>query len=265
MNIAIVAPVWGRYLRTELFWRAAQRLQRQWEPHQVSVFVSGDELQHRQLARRYGGEFIEQDNELLGKKFNVAVEAAFHDGADYTVIMGSDDIMSPVLGAQYKVLLDEQPFYAGLSGLLFLDPVGRRALGARGSGRPDERKGEPIGPGRVLSRTLVHGMWYNTNRPLEIWPSHIKSAADWWMTMNMRRFGVVGCERMIEGDLEEQFLADVKSVTNVWSFEKITDLLPQATKVTYDEVVSKLPESEREIIAELEEATCPACGHVQEL
>lgn len=265
MRIAIIAPVWGRYLRTELFWRAVTRLAQQWRPHEVTTYVSGDEPEHIALAQKYGGEFVEVENKHLGKKFNVATEAAFHDGADYIMVMGSDDILSPALGDVYKKLLEDGPFYAGLSGLAFFEPAQRRALTANGAGRPDERQEEPIGPGRLLSRTLVHGMWQNLRQPLEMWPSHIKSAADWWLTMNMKRFGITGCERMVDGTLPDQYLADIKSTQNVWSYDRLKDMLPQAVDADYNRMVSVLPELELEIIRELEDAACPTCGTVREL
>lgn len=53
------------------------------------VIVADDE--NLEIARDYGFETVEQDNTMLGRKFNDGIEYACNNGADFVVSVGSDD------------------------------------------------------------------------------------------------------------------------------------------------------------------------------
>jgi hypothetical protein len=265
MNIAIGAPVWGRFRRTELFWRGVDRLRKQWHPHAVHAYVSGSEEEHKILAEQHGGNYIECGNDQLGKKFNAVAEEALINGCDYFVLLGSDDVISPKLADQMKTVMEDGAFYAGLSGLYFIEPVKHRAMSVTGPTPTRARLGEVIGPGRMLSRALMWGMWSNHNQPLQIWPMGISGAADWWMTANLKRYKVIGVDRKLDGNDPEAFLVDVKGTGNLWEFDKLMERLADPVTIDYERVVQALPENEQEILREMEAAFCDHCGHIKEI
>lgn len=260
MQLAVGAPVWGRLRRTELFWLGVTRLREQWAPHPVRLYVSGDEPEQRALAARHDGTFVDCPNVPLGTKFNVLAQRAYEDGCDYFMVLGSDDLLSPQLARDYRAVLEDRPFYVGCDGLRFLDPLRGQAVIAHGPAPNNHRQGEVIGPGRMLSRTAIEGLWHNRQRPLEIWPTTIRGAADWWMTMNMRRYGILGPDRRLSGTDGTAFLVDIKGTENMWKYTELETLLTGMASVSYEQTVQVFPAAEQRMIRELADGPCPHCG-----
>jgi hypothetical protein len=93
-----VTPAWLRYELSD-----ACAAERRWvmdmlnaesdlEVH--SVVVADDE--NLDIAREYGFEIVEQNNDYLGRKFNDGIEYAATHGADWIVPIGSDSWIDPM-------------------------------------------------------------------------------------------------------------------------------------------------------------------------
>lgn len=216
--------------------------------------MSGSEEAHNLLAREMGGEYIENRN-VLGEKFNACTTAAWQWGADYVIILGSDDLISPKLAEVYLETMKQGPTYFGLRGCYMIEPATRRALYLSGHANP-RRFGEAIGAGRTLSRRALDKV---NGRP---WPDNISKGADLHMTLNLRRRGIKGPDLAIE-KAEGTFLVDVKGGGNLWSFSGVAKHTHVVSEAEYEAVVTAFPAEEREMIFLLEEANCPTCGHLR--
>lgn len=256
MKIGVATPVWGRLKTTTLWWQGFQRLKRQWGVggNEVQAFVCGSEVAQKGLCEVNGGVWIDHPNEL-GAKFNNAVEAAWKWGADYVVILGSDDLVSPKLAEQYGKLFQGKYKYFGLKGCNMIEPPTQRALYLAGHASP-KRYGETIGAGRVLSKEVLDKV---NGRP---WPENLKRGADLLMTLRLRRLGVAGVDLVIEPS-NDAFLLDVKGGGNLWKFDGVTKYTHVTTEADYESLLKYLPEDEQAMIRELEHAHCPTCGHLR--
>ena len=221
------------------------------------MFVSGDEWQHRDMAKANGGVWVECPNEL-GQKFNATTEAAWKWGADYAVILGSDDVVSPKLGDIYLERFEKGFTYMGLRGCHMAEPVSRRALYLSGHASK-LRIGETVGAGRTVSRKVLDVV---EGRP---WPDKLSRGADFRMTMRLQGKGIAGVDSVIEtGDIgDDAFLVDVKGGGNMWQFDRVAKHTHVASEAHYEKILSALPSEEQAIVRELEQAACPTCGHLR--
>jgi hypothetical protein len=251
MQIAVTTAVWGRPLTTRLFWEGARRLQHLWAPHEVSIWAVGSEDVHRQLAARYGGHWVEHPNDELALKWNAVMEAAYRAGADYCVVLGSDDLLTDALAVEYRCAMEQGPRYFGVSSCVMIEPLTQRALRMTGHANT-MRWGETIGAGRVLGRELLDRV---EGRP---WPKHATRGLDWRMTLKLQKHGISGTDLQIlpAGD---QALVDVKGA-GMWSFEHVAQHTHVTAPDDYRRIVRLLSWRERRLIRKLQRARCRWCG-----
>lgn len=96
MTVWFVTPAWGRYGISELCFA-----QRRWAMNALAangiaaecVVVADDE--NLDLARQYGFQTLERDNQWLGRRFNDGIAYAAKQGADWIVPIGSDSWIAP--------------------------------------------------------------------------------------------------------------------------------------------------------------------------
>ena len=219
MRIALISCIWKRHALTPIWWRGTRRLIQRFAEHglTVSVTVAGSEPRHRRLAERHGATWVEAANAPLGAKWNAAAQSAYRSGADYLLIMGSDDFLSDPLIDQYAAALHAGWRYLGLSGIYFFEPrTGRLAIfSATGA-----RYGAPLGAGRMVHQSLLP----DTGRP--------------WLDCRNR-----GLDHDMQSRCElppaklfavtpEAPAVDVKTETNLWTFDKLTVAYPPSHPCT---------------------------------
>lgn len=234
MRIALCTAVWQRYALAPIWWQGVSRLQRRFAAHglTLTVTVAGSEPTHQRLALLHNAAWIPVENRPLGAKWNAAVEAACRSGADYLLILGSDDFLSDAVVDRYAVLIREGWYYLGLGSLYFYEPRSDRlALYNLCRGR----YGSPLGAGRLLHRTLLEPQGF---RP---WLDCLNRALD----ADMRRRCDLPPGRLLHmgGDL---VAVDVKTDTNIWSFDRLAEAYP-----ALDYRTSPLPIPEWPALAQL--------------
>lgn len=134
---------------------------------ELCTYVAGSEGDEtRTEAENLGHKYIEIENRPLGRKFNAAVSMAFQDLVDYVMIMGSDTFFMPTLWDQYADLIRIGEKYVGIRDLYMWDWNNNDAR--YWEGYSGERFGEPIGCGRLIHRTLIHGSLYDDNRNVSL-------------------------------------------------------------------------------------------------
>lgn len=247
MRIAICTPMWGRAAVARVYWAGVARLRATWVGHEVVAYAAGNEEELRDLALEHGAYWIEHENQPLGRKWSTIVEQAWRDGADATVILGSDDLMDPVLAEGYRELFDRGAplFYAGVRGCAMIEPATRRALWIAGHASRG-RLGEVIGAARVYGRAALDKV---NGRP---WPDFAKTGLDFRQTMRFRKAGILWPDAV----LEDGMVLDIKSSENIWSYNHIAKHTNVVQFRDYDGVLARFPE--RELIRRLLEP--PVCA-----
>jgi len=119
-----------------------------------SLLLVGSERKRSKALAVPGTWYIEHRNKPLGKKFNAGIRKALEMGADYVLIMGSDQFADVSMLDKYIELMEEDVPYAGVLDTYVLD--GTRALYWKGYS--DERKGMPVGPGRLIRRDVIESI-----------------------------------------------------------------------------------------------------------
>lgn len=179
----------------------------------------------RKVCEELGCEYIEHPNEPLGSKMNRRIDY-FLENTDYThlLLVGSDDFID-------KVVLDK--IYESIpnndiiswSDLYYLDDLTGEILYSEGYKNSPNRKGEPIAPGRCISRKVVNELRG------QLWDQHITKSPDFHLWLKLRRF-----PRQVMFSCKEigGIILDVKTKDNKNSFEKVKKL-PTTLEVSHEE------------------------------
>lgn len=233
MRVALCTAVWRRHALTRIWWAGARRLCRRFAFHGFTahIVVSGSEPAHASLARQHGATWLRIANDPLGRKWNAVAERACCDGADFLLILGSDDFLSDAIIDRYVDLIRAGWLYMGLQGIYFYEPASQRlALYQLRIGK--NRHGAPIGAGRLISTRLLRSCQY---RP---WQDTLNRRLD----ASMTRGSNLPEARLIRVGPAMQAV-DVKSGTNLWDFDVLHERYPRLKLL--DGPLEQIPEWER--------------------
>jgi hypothetical protein len=97
--------------------------------------------------------FAQTNNVPLGAKWNAAVLKAKEFKPDYVLFMGSDNIMSSNLFYEYMKYVKQGFDMVGTTDIYFINLITRQI--SYSHGYTNNRAGETIGPGRLLSGALL--------------------------------------------------------------------------------------------------------------
>lgn len=219
--------MWGRVPLTRVWWKGTIRIRKQFNDAGIStqIFVAGDEPEHSELCRQHEGAWAECENTYLGAKWNQVAKAALKWGADYIFILGSDDFFGPGLIDRYITAIRKNSVHAGLQGIYMYEPRTDRALrlvaDTKGNYptapgavtvRRIHRNKPVIGAGRLLHRSIFAGHDY-------YWEPEKNRALDASMTKTLR----LPPARLFVPS-PEQLAVDIKTETNIWSFDTLLDV-----------------------------------------
>ena len=156
-KVAICTPVWGRpKMRRDYLDHIYAHVKHAKEYGiELSVSISGSEGAETRVEAEYRDFlYTEIRNEPLGAKFNEAViNACGYFDPDYIMIMGSDTFMLPTIWGVYADLIAKGHKYIGITDLYMWDWRDDRAV--YWGGYQGDREGEPIGPGRMIHKSLL--------------------------------------------------------------------------------------------------------------
>lgn len=154
MKLCLVVPIWRRPSLTALCLDWYRRLRVPGVAIEI-VVVGSEGNASRQLAAAAGGgcHYIEASNELLDRKYDVGFQRAASLRPDAVALVGSDDFLSAEYFAWATAVIAAGVDLAGMLDFYLVDVAGRRIL--RWAGYQGERRGEPLGAGRVFSRRIL--------------------------------------------------------------------------------------------------------------
>ena len=160
INITIVTPVWQRPLLTAIYLRHLTRLVQSARGYgfNLGAVIVGSErgASYGLVQKLTSFNYVEHPNKPLGAKFNKGVEKALERGADYVLIMGSDQFVRPSIFKEYAAAIEAGHEYVGVHDTYIWDPDGGVAI--YWPGYTDYREGRVIGPGRLISRKVLESL-----------------------------------------------------------------------------------------------------------
>lgn len=232
IRLAVCAAVWQRYELTAVWWQFLRRLRYHFSTCgiQAGVYVSGNEAEHHRLCLQHAGVWVNCPNKAVGQKYNEAVQAACHDGADYVLILGSDDFMSGGLIERYIDAIASEVTYIGAIGAYYYEPSTNRCAYFPGYPRNHRAHGQSMGAGRLLHRSLMEQRNY---RP---WPDQQRRGCD----AKMHRILHLPKHYLLPID-PDGVLVDVKTDVNIWAFNRLHQLHGMED-VEPEPILSTLPE-----------------------
>ena len=150
MHFGIVIPAWQRHTLLDLCLR---NLAEMTTHHKLSLVVVGSEgHQTASIAHKWGATYIESPNKPLGRKWNLGLAAA---PGEAVMLLGSDNFID----SRYLDLCALEMPYADSVGCLdayILDSKEKQL--AYWPGYTNHRAGQPVGPGRCLSRAALDSL-----------------------------------------------------------------------------------------------------------
>lgn len=239
MKIALCSAVWGRVPLTRIWWKGVDRIRAQFAQDDIEteVFVAGSEPEHRELCHQHTGYWVEFENDFLGAKWNAVVHQALLWKPHYIFILGSDDFFSPALVSQYARLAKRDVLHVGVRGVYIydLESQGVLRLIADRRGQFPSKPGQAqvrrvarhrlaVGTGRLVHRALFQGKQY-------FWEPQKNQALD----ASLHKTLELPQAHVLEINSVHTAL-DVKSDTNIWSFDKLAELFPGCRRETTEDL-----------------------------
>jgi len=208
MKVCIITAVWKRPEVFEIFAEAVKSLD-----GDIVVCVAGSEGdKSKDMVEKHGFMYVETPNKPLGVKMNQAAILASQTGADYYLLMGSDDIMNQPLLDRYIKIASKGWHYIYLVDCYFYDTVSGKSLYWAGylKNRYRARLRRALGCGRMLSKQKMERVrwqpWMNDR-----YHDLLDTGFDEKMRLKERE----SMEVTLQGD---ECILDIKSSTNMTPF-----------------------------------------------
>lgn len=169
IKLAICTAIHGRPEELTMFLENFKRYSKENSRYFKFVLcVAGNEDEKTSFnILHYSGinyKFFQSENRPLGQKFNNALKLAKWEDADYIMVTGSDDLIHPALFEKYlNCIFYNNPDFIGTEDCYFYSMITKEAL--YWDGYKDERKGQPVGSGRMFSKRLCEWLEYDFYRP----------------------------------------------------------------------------------------------------
>lgn len=218
-KILVATLIWQRF---DLF----KKLVYHYQSLGLDVLAIGSEGEKSQkICESLGCAYIEHPNEPFGSKLNRRIDYFLeHEEYTHILLVGSDDFIDQVA---LDTIVNNIPNYdiISWSDLYYLDDITGEILYSEGYINSPTRRGEPIAPGRCISRKVVRELRG------QLWDQHITKSPDFHSWLKLRKFPrqkIFSC-REIGG-----IILDVKTPDNKNSFEKVKKL-HTTFEVTHDE------------------------------
>lgn len=215
INVAAWMPIWGRHDVLKLSLAGLAAMQSRWRAkgYDLNLYVAyTDPTDLNALLNYYGypAGAKASPNEPLSDKHNALLSHILEfSSADYFLQVGSDDVFLPEGDQLYFDAMDGGVHNVGCTSIYFMDAIKERAV----EWVYDERDANKLfGAGRLFSREAVEiafedgGLWdRSANRSLDF------ISEDHLIDLGYRP------ERLNE---EAPYIVDIKSDTNIWSFDR---------------------------------------------
>jgi UDP-2-acetamido-3-amino-2,3-dideoxy-glucuronate N-acetyltransferase len=222
-KILVATLMWQRFQLFKKFVKHYQNL----GLDVLSIGSEGEES--RKLCEELGCIYIEHPNEPFGSKLNRRLDYFLeHDEYTHILLLGSDDFIDNIV---LNKIYENIPNYdiISWSDIYYLNENTGEILYSEGYKNNPSRSGEPIAPGRCISKKVIRELRG------QLWDQSINKSPDSHSWSRLKRF-----PRKIMFSCKEVggILLDVKTNENKNSFIKISEL---------NHVISTSPEEQERI------------------
>lgn len=252
----------------ELFCMAAINLKENTRGHNVHIRALVSDEESRQLCKRYGIGITTTVASPLGRKMNTGIEAILDYDFDYLLKIDDDDVVHPDLLNIYSPYMQARIHYFGVKQIYVLCSQTRQAL----YWKYKYNTAKLFGPGKMLSRQCLvntgykigvkalrniqhhgitikqgayaflpayqakylHAMEYAeivTGAQFKLYKDEQTKSLDYESEMNL----VFNGYPPVEIETDKPLITDVKSGTNIWSYNNLTQY---GTPVTFEEATA---------------------------
>lgn len=172
--------------------------------------VGSEGAESKDVADRYGWDYLEHPNNPLGSKWNALWNKAITYDVDAIVIIGSDNIVPCDAIDSYLEFIKSRDQFMGMEGTYMLNPFDCDAISFDGYVR--HRAGEPVGGGRAFSRELFKAIGSTP------FGSELNKGLDgsFYKSMNKR---VRRIRRRVLEPLSTSQVFELKSDVQMWGIE----------------------------------------------
>jgi glycosyltransferase involved in cell wall biosynthesis len=214
-KILVATPMWGRYELTKKFIKHHQNLG-------LDVLVVGSEGEKsRKLCEDLNCAYLETPNSPIGAKFNKRVDY-FLENEQYThlLLLGSDDFIDEKTldiikyHIQYLDVVSWKDIY-------FYNPETSTTIYSPGYLPGHYRQGEPLAPGRCLSRNVIKNYFGGV-----LWESDVQSSPDGGLWNKLKKLDnqiILSCRDY------DNIIVDVKTKENITPFSVVESLSKNTT------------------------------------
>ena len=204
-HIVITTMIWKRHDIFRAWALGVKRLKKSFKNVKIDVMVAGSEGRlSKDAVSRHGFDYVEAPNSPLGRKSNIRLRACEQYGSDYVMLCGSDDIFSDkyfafilnAIGMGHDEIAPLDIYYCDILSKYSLYSNGNQGI-YRGI---KHSRGEPLAPGRVLSRKVLDEvnwrLWLEEeDKYLDKWPrDRIKEIVENPLHFSCRENGLVMCD-----------------------------------------------------------------------
>ena len=177
----------------------------------IPVSVSYSEPHYRAIIEGFGFIAVESPNNLLGRKANASIQA-LRGLCDYVITTGSDDLFSANMPEIYEA--NKNYDYFGFLDCYFYNAKLDKSL--YWPGYTCQRKGEPIGAGKMVSAKLLDQMNWQPFR------NDISKSLDYFYTMKVKM--LTNSYKFVNLVDYNAYLVDVKTDQNITKWEVLQNV-----------------------------------------
>lgn len=225
INLAVLTTMWRRQVLTDFTFKWFAHLQKELLKKNIGLylFAVGSEGEYsRSLALEHGYNYLERPNFPVSLKRNQALEKIRDWGVkiDGVLFVDTDDLLPLDLITLYTRFLSQGYDYIGMQDIYFFDSETRKMIHFYYP-RGHSNYGVTLGLGRCISRGLLDEAGW------ELWPDDINRNMDINMTRKITPLleGRPKGEKKITCHDFNFVPLDIKTRTNIWSFDKYTSKL----------------------------------------
>lgn len=256
MRIVLVSAAWRRFdvTRLCLAQRAILRTELAERGHEMRAVIVADD-ENLEIARSFGFDTIERNNDYIGRKFNDGIEHALHElEADFVVLIGSDDWMHVSMFDVLPKEIADLPMPTAERPVVIGRPGPQAVTGKKIAFVDLER--EMIQPCEARGRLGVIP-WVFPASALRETPRPITETCNKGIDGSLFR-GLKTRPEWIFHDPHPLARVDFKSNVNLNSYEKITSLMSVGNELPASETLRLLYDSE--LVDLMEEVASCVCS-----
>lgn len=232
MKLAICTGAYKRHDLLDLWCRYYADLQKRIP---MEIIVACSETETLRIVQEHGHTGFIVNNHPLTRKFNMA--ATYAEGADYTIMVGSDDFMTEKTLRHYITLFDRGIDYVGVLDWWFYDSLSGKSLYWAGYDKAANR-GHACGAGRALSKNLMEKLDWQP------WAAGYDLILD--TGMDARLAEIPHTKHFFSLNQLQLFALDIKTSENMTRYAEWPNTIPMDT----EQMLKKhLPDWKDEILA----------------